>query len=424
MPALRRKKTNQTDSRTANPPPPTTAAAPLPLPPCATSLSSPQSPRPADICPSLTRRVTAPQESFRLGTLPSTRALDLDLYLGACPPDRIRILRKAHLVRAGLANSLQHKRSLSLLTAAADEYLPYGLSLMDIEREMRENGKDLPPPLVWESGLSAQSPAQVFEADFAFDAAMVIMLCALNRVRAVLETAGRFGAYAYEDDYAVADRNAIDDIKKLAVAAGMLTYAHDRAIPNALSSYRGASPPAELAQSVAALLLHLAQAAAQLLLMRRVLAKAGSDGVVAGLSASARRHARAAVDALDACHRAHVVLSPGVATAAHELSLLASGCALRFAAPMLGTPAQKVAVLRAALQNLEQAKDGRIVAKLAHAQLDGLHGLLADAVNENRVAFQDAIPHVDDLRLPEPLSISKPEPFKAARVAETHRPLH
>lgn len=346
---------------------------------------------------------------FRLAQLPATTPAHLSTILATSGMQVI--LHPADAARAALVNTLTNKRDLELLSRVTNDYVPYALTGWDIAEGLCMKGMVVPMGLLWRSGLvSNDYAATAYRGGFGFEAAMVVTLSALNDLRSVLETARNFAMHA--------DAEQVVQIKNLQYAAGKFAYIRDEVAPRALALYEG-EPPPEIIPQTAAFLHDVALAVAQTLHVRRAFVNNMRPATLTKLAVAAREHVQSLSISMTACQRAGARLSSDFNIVIQELDLLTSAWAYLFAAHDFQTSAPKVAALRAAQSFLERAKQGRLVAIVARQHLDGLQTRLDDASSENRILFQDEIPQLQHVELPQGRSLVSASPFNAPRIAKS-----
>lgn len=351
----------------------------------------------------------APGDLFRLGQLPAATDVNLEELLKQSV--RHVTIKRAAAARYSVVTALANRRELSVLSGAIDEYLPYALTCWDIAENLKKKGTNILKGVTWSSGLLNQHSASVtYEGGFGLEAALVLTLSALCKVRAVAETARGF---AMKEDHAL-----VTDIKSLQKAAGMFDYARDEVTPKAMADFVG-SPPPELVPEVSSLFSSMSLCLAQALHVRRAVLNGMSPATITKLSAAAKGLAEDVISKHDKVTRLGVSLTRDVETIATDMKRLTTGWTLQYFGA--STPGQvdsgaKITSLRESISILTDARSSRILGQVAGLDLANIETQLDDAVSENRVMYQHVIPDAKELRLPPGRLLVSATKYEAIRI--------
>lgn len=366
----------------------------------------------ASIHHSPSTRVSSPLVAgslFRLGLLPVTHSLSLEHELQ--PAGRSVTFKRGDVARVALATALANRRDLNIVASVTEEYLPYALTAWQMSDELSKRGHNLSQSVTWMSALMDNDGNTASTVGgMALEAAMVTMLSALNAFRRVLETPGLLGM--------AQEVELISQVKELQRAAGKFSFLRDNLAPFALAIHDG-NPVPEICPSVAGALYSLTLAIAQSLHVRRAHMNNMSASTLLKISAAARELVLEVRPQLDEAVRNKASVSRSVTTATMEIEALVSGWTFQFLAEVEEDAGKKCAALRGAVEQLEQGAKGEIVAKVAEIELEALREKLEDAMNENRIVYQDAVPEVDELVIPPGRSLVSATVFEPPFIAKS-----
>lgn len=383
------------------------AAAPVPAVPTTASAQA------LDVAVALSRSRISPSGSpivpsgpFVFCTLPSARPVSVAQLLSKSK--RVATVRKADAERESLVTALANARSRDVLNMVVSRYAPYALTLHDISARLRASGVRVAQGIVWTSFLGGGKDA--FEGGLGLEAAFVLVLLGVGKVRDVLEGGHAFGM--------APDPELVAQIRELQAAAGVFAYVRDSLAPGVLADFQGV-PPAEIMPDAAAMLYALSLALAQALHVRRAAMNGMSNALLTKLSAAVAEKAGEAVEKGDAVEKAGAKLCDGVKVAARDLYTLARGWTFQYHG--LGMPVEqdaggKVAALKTAVECLTQAGKSQVVGKVAGVDLVSLKKELEDATGENKIVYQHAIPKAADLEIPPGRSLANPTAYDAPRI--------
>lgn len=341
---------------------------------------------------------------FRIAQLPTTQPVALADILSAFAQPRLTAAADA--TREDLFNTLTKCHEVSLLTRVVDAYFPYIAALAQMSSlQRREGSMDCNRiHIQWQSGLtSKRSAGEAFSLSIQGEYSMVCVLSAMTAIRQVLETPRQFGMGD--------ETQLVQEIKLMKKTSSILQYVHLHVAPDALAQHSGSAPP-EIVPSVANALYALTVATAQMLHTKRAINAATSATLLSKLAVAAHRYVLQFRQALEACRRAEVDLSPDFDRVGIELYALARAWMFFYAAQDYDTPAPKVAAWNESLSLLEEARKGFIVGNIARELVPIVSGKRDDASNENKVVYRESVPPTQELSLPQGRSLVTVETFQ------------
>lgn len=290
--------------------------------------------------------------------------------------------------------------------------MPYALTLWDISENLKAKGTNIASGIVWTSALNNPSDAKVkFNAGFGLEVVMLLCLFAVSKLRYVLEMESEFGMQS--------DQHIIEQIKSAQVAAGVFAYLRDIACPAVIADFAG-TPPPELFPETSAMFYSLSLCIAQTLHTRRAALRGMGIKLLAKLSVAACDLAKDVVEKYDACVSAGISLNSELRMAADHLHLLSRGWAFQYfglSTPVTEHAGVKICALKAAKETLQLAANSPLVGTVAAVDLDMLRKECDEAVRANAIAYQKAIPNVEDLSLPTGRALGAATKFDASRIA-------
>eukprot|EP00177_Eucheuma_denticulatum_P008169 GFKZ01014876.1.p1 GENE.GFKZ01014876.1~~GFKZ01014876.1.p1 ORF type:complete len:438 (-),score=68.47 GFKZ01014876.1:401-1714(-) len=331
--------------------------------------------------------------------------------------NRVDTINQADAHRHSLVTALSNARDHNILAPLLDTYIPYALTLWDISQNLKAKGIYTPSDIVWTSSLNQHSmSSDTFASALGLEAAMVLFLSALIKLRQIIETDGHFATQS--------DQLLVSHIKSLQVAAGIFAYIRDTLNPAAIADFEGAPPP-ELFPDTASMFFSLSVCMAQTLHVRRAAISGMSVPLLAKLSRAANDLANETLVKYKACVTASISLTEDVKNVIDFLDRLSKGWVFQYVGLSTDVSTRagvRVAALSTAYETLRHASQVPLIGVVATVDLEMISNELDEAVRANKIVYQDAVPVADDIPLPPGRPLGGAKEFEAKRIPADDKP--